>query len=37
MKVNFLKSAEQELYDAEDYYEKQQQNLGNTFKGVIFK
>jgi plasmid stabilization system protein ParE len=36
MKVNFLKLAEQELYDAQDYYEKQQEKLGYTFKNVVF-
>ena len=35
MKVHFLKLAEQELYDAQEYYEKEQNNLGSTFKSVI--
>ena len=36
MKVKFLKLAEQELYDAQNYYEQQQEKLGDTFKSTIF-
>jgi len=36
MKVKFLKLAEQELYDAQKYYEQQQEKLGGTFKSTIF-
>ena len=36
MKVKFLKLAEQELYDAQNYYEQQQEKLGGTFKSTIF-
>ena len=37
MQVNFLKLAEYELYDAQEYYEKQQLGLGITFKSIIYK
>ena len=35
MQVKFLELAQLELYDAQDYYEKQQVDLGLTFKSVI--
>jgi len=37
MPVEFLKLAEQELYDAQAYYEKRQENLGSIFKEILYK
>ena len=36
MKVLFLKIAEQEFYDSQEYYEEQQTNLGNKFKSEVY-
>lgn len=37
MNVEFLKLAEQELYDTQSYYENQQEKLGVLFKETIYK
>ena len=37
MNIRFLKLVEQELYDAQDYYENEQLHLGNEFKITIHK